>query len=296
MRPFLACSALSLLATFSTGTLASAQDVRPSPAPRPDLRVSLGNATLGKTALPARRNAGAAANALPSLRRGQEQPLRINVFGGVSRFSSPGFVDDACGAFNVFAYIGEFPATCTGNGGGTGINFGGEAGYAYPVGDGLHLVFLGGVDVGTRQTIQLDIEGQEPETGGDFFVTGGYHFRTTNVYGGVGVQVNRIFVGGTFGRLLHTGHNFFEGELTYGGQVLETIDEEEDNNGSAGFFGLRFQFDVNRLIGLRFDYRSSSFAGGNSDPSGEFLSYQLPDMSYRVMNFNLVFTLPIGGR
>jgi hypothetical protein len=209
----------------------------------------------------------------------------------VSKFSSPGFVDDACGSFDVFAYVSDVDASCLGNGGGAGVVFGGEFGYRYPIRQGLDLVIQTGVDFGSRHQMEIELEGVEPGTGNDFWVNAGYHFRTTNIYGGVGVRFDKIMIGGTFGRVLHSGHNFFDGELSYFGFVLDSFEAEEDHSGSGAMFGLRFQFDLRPGLGVRADYRFFGFDTGNSGDDFES-GYQITQTNHRTLNLGVVVDLP----
>jgi len=223
--------------------------------------------------------------ALPSqsIRRGQiNQAIEINLFGGFTRLSSPGLIGDACRTFVALADDAE-NADCWGNGKGNGITYGGEFGYRFPMRNGMSLVFLSGAELGSPHQVEVSVEATDPITGVQFYAAEGYHFRTTHIYGGVGVRMNKMLIGTTFGRTLHSGHDYFEGELSLGGVPLDNEYEEQDQSGSGGLFGLRFQYDFRPGLGMRVDYRFFGFETGTA---------ALPRMNHRTATFALVLDLP----
>lgn len=210
------------------------------------------------------------------------QAIELNIFGGLTRLSSPGLIDNACRSFAALGSDTE-DADCWGNGKSNGIRFGGEFGYRYPMRNGMSLVFLGGAEFGSPHQVEVSVEATDPITGAQFYAAEGYHFRTTNIYGGVGVRMNRMMFGGTFGRTLHSGHDYFEGELSLAGIPVDTTYDEQDQSGSGGLFGLRFQYDLRPGLGMRLDYRFFGFETGTP---------ALPKMNHRTANFALVVDLP----
>src|SRR5262245_51506239 len=205
MRPWVVCVVLSGVMIFGTSKTASAQAVATSSSIRPN--------------------------------------FEINVFGGLTRFSSPGLIDNACRTFAAIAYDAQ-DAGCSGNGQGSGITYGGEFGYRYPIRNGMSLVFLGGAEFGSKHQLEIAVEATDPIYGAQYNAVEGYHFRTTHIYGGVGVRMNKMMIGGTFGRTLHSGRDSFAEELSLAGVPLDGSYDEQDESGSGGLFGLRFQYDL----------------------------------------------------
>src|SRR5262245_8504452 len=129
--------------------------------------------------------------------------IEINLFGGFTRFSSPGLIDDACRSFAAIAYDTQ-DAACSGHGQGSGITYGGEFGDRHPIRNGMSLVFLGGAEFGSKHLVEIAVEATDPIYGAQYNAVEGYQFRTTHIYGGVGVRMNKMTIGGTFGRTLHS--------------------------------------------------------------------------------------------
>ena len=276
MRPWLVCVVLSGVMIVGTSNTVSAQEAGASSSIRPDFQVTFAKVE---------RTSTADERVLPSqsLRRSRiNQAIEINVFGGYTRFSSPGLIDDACRTFAVLAYDAA-DADCWGDGKSNGITYGGEFGYRYPLRNGMSLVFLGGAEFGSPHQVEVSVEGTDPIYGAQYSAVEGYHFRTTHIYGGVGVRMNKMLIGTTFGRTLHSGHDYFEGELSLGGVPLDNEYEEQDQSGSGGLFGLRFQYDFRPGLGMRVDYRFFGFETGTA---------ALPKMNHRTTTFALVVDLP----
>lgn len=298
MRPWLVCAVLSGVMIFGTSNTVSAQEAGTSSSIRPDFQVTFARvepSTIGnverdtfwnvKPSTSVTRTSGSRERAQPSpsLRRGQiNRAIEINAFGGYTRFSSPGFVDDACWTFAVLAYDAE-DADCWGDGKGNGLSYGGEFGYRYPLRNGMYLVFQGGAEFGSQHLVEVELEGTEPTIGAQYYAVEGYHFRTTHIYGGVGVRMNQMMIGGTFGRTLHSGHDYFQAELSLAGIPLDSTYEEGDESGSGGLFGLRFQYDLRPGLGMRVDYRFFGFDTGTPE---------LPTINHRTATFAVVVDLP----
>ena len=286
MRPWLVCVVLSGVMIFGTSNTVSAQEAGASSSIRPDFQVTFAKAEpsrIGNVERDATSGAGQRALPSQSLRRSRiNQAIEINVFGGYTRFSSPGLIDDACRTFAVLAYDAA-DADCWGDGKSNGITYGGEFGYRYPLRNGMSLVFLGGAEFGSPHQVEVSVEGTDPIYGAQYYAVEGYHFRTTHIYGGVGIRMRQMMIGGTFGRTLHSGHDYFESELSLFGIPLDNTYEEEDESGSGGLFGLRFQYDLRPGLGMRVDYRFFGF--DTSTP-------ELPKMSHRTATFALVVDLP----
>ena len=283
MRPWLVCAVLSGVMLFGTSNAVSAQEAGASSAIRPDFHVTFAKAEpfkIGNVERDAFRNVTPSTS--QPLRHQINQAMEINVFGGLTRFSSPGLIDDACRTFAVLAYDAE-DADCSGKGTGSGVTFGGEFGYRYPMRNGMYLVFLSGAEFGSPHQVEVAAEATDPIYGAQYSAVEGYHFRTTHIYGGVGVRMNKMLIGTTFGRTLHSGHDYFEGELSLGGVPLDNEYEEQDQSGSGGLFGLRFQYDFRPGLGMRVDYRFFGFETGTP---------ALPKMNHRTTTFALVVDLP----
>jgi hypothetical protein len=215
--------------------------------------------------------------------RGQiNRAIEVNVFGGYTRFSTPGFVDAACWTFAAPGANTQ-NADCWGDAKGNGIAFGGEVGYRYPLRNGMYLVFQGGAEFGSKHRVEVELEGTEPDLGADVWAMEGYRFRTTHIYGGVGVRKNQMMIGATFGRTLHSGYDYFEAEVGFAGIPIDSMYDEVNRSGSGGLFGLRFQYDLRPGLGVRADYR---FFGFDTDTP------ELPRIKHRTATFGVVVDVP----
>ena len=199
---------------------------------RPDLRVRFDR----PAAPPDRLTIAAPA----SRRRGAPvDGLGINVHAGFGIHSSGGLLDDACDVINR-AYDLEAidSANCGGSGGDNLGTFGAFLSYAKPFGS-TRLQFQGGYHFTPENEIRLETDGVVSDFNADFALTNGYRFTSQAFYGGAGVELGDLYVGGVVGFVRHSGEEFVSTLLRIDGVVYEQFEDERARSGTSPMFGVR---------------------------------------------------------
>jgi len=246
---------------------------------RPDLRVRFDRpaVTPGRvvvTAAPASRRRGAPVNG-----------LGINVHGGLGIHGSGGLLDDACDVINLAYDLEAIDSTnCGGNGGDNLVTFGAFLSYAKPFGT-TRLQFQGGYHFTPENEIRLETDGVVSAFNADFALTNGYRFTSQAFYGGAGVELGDLYVGGAVGLVRHSGEEFVSALLRFNGVVYEQFEDEQARSGTSPMFGVRAMYSLRPGISAYADWYTygvgglhDSFDGGTPVPPPVPVS---PDLSVR---------------
>jgi len=255
---------------------ASAQAFPLAAAPRLDLRVRFDR----PAELPGRLTIAA-----PARRGAPVNGLGINVHGGLGIHGSGGLLDDACDVINLaYDLEGVASSNCGGSGGDTLVTFGAFLSYAKPVGT-TRLQFQGGYHFTPENEIRLETDGVVPDFDADFALTNGYRFTSQAFYGGAGVELGDLYVGGAVGVVRHSGEEFVSTLLRFNGVVYEQFDGERARSGTSPMFGVRAMYSLRPGISAYADWYTygvgglhDSFDGGTPVPPPVPVS---PDLSVR---------------
>ena len=232
---------------------------------RPDLRVRFDR--------PAEPSAWLTMAARASRRGAPVDGLGINVHGGFGIHSSGGLLDDACDVINR-AYDLEAidSANCGGSGGDNLVTFGAFLSYAKSVGT-TRLQFQGGYHFTPENEIRLETDGVVSDFNADFALTNGYRFTSQAFYGGAGVELGDLYVGGAVGLVRHSGEEFASALLRFNGVVYEQFDDERARSGTSPMFGVRAMYSLRPGIRAYADWYTygvgelhDSFEGGTPVP------------------------------
>ena len=125
----------------------------------------------------------------------------------------------------------------------------------------MKLQFQGGYSYSGENEIRLESDATYGDFNAEVMLTGGYRFTSQAFYGGAGVELGDLYVGGAVGVVRHSGEEFVSTLLRFNGVVYEQFDGERARSGTSPMFGVRAMYSLRPGIRAYADWYTYGVGG-----------------------------------